>query len=114
MVRMDETICPDCGGGLKYYDSVKRIIRTRGRNTKKIVIRRLRCPKCRKIHRELPNDILPYKQYETEIIQGVLDGFITTETFGYEDYPCEMTMIRWIAQKASLLHEIHLLCFNKK
>ena len=26
---------------------------------------------------------------------GVLEGLITCETLGFEDYPCEMTMIRW-------------------
>ena len=31
----------------------------------------------------------------TNIIIGVIEGLITCETFGFEDYPCEMTMIRW-------------------
>lgn len=44
-----------------------------------------------------------YKQYESEIIAGVIEGLITCETFGYEDYPCEMTMIRWKAHKSQLL-----------
>ena len=47
------------------------------------------------IRRELPDYISPYKQYEAEVIRGVLEGFITCETYGYEDYPCEMTMARW-------------------
>ena len=29
MVTNDETICPHCGGELKYYDRVKRIVRTK-------------------------------------------------------------------------------------
>lgn len=41
---------------------------------------------------------VPYKQYEAEVIIGVLEGFITCETIGFEDYPCEMTMVRWQAQ----------------
>ena len=85
------------------YDKVKRIVRTKGRVTNRTIIRRLRCPKCGRLHRELPEDIFPYKQYEAEIIRGVLEGFITPETMGYEDYPCEMTMIRWKAQKSQLL-----------
>jgi hypothetical protein len=55
------------------------------------------------MHRELPDYILPYKQYEIEVIMGVLEGLITCETLGYEDYPCEMTMFRWLSQKAQLL-----------
>lgn len=35
------------------------------------------------------------KQYEADIIIGVLEGLITCGTLGFEDYPCEMTMIRW-------------------
>lgn len=50
-----------------------------------------------------PRFIYPYKQYESEIITGVIEGLITCETFGYEDYPCEMTMIRWKAHKSQLL-----------
>ena len=54
------------------------------------------------LHRELPEELFPYKQYESEVIRGVLEGLITCETLGYEDYPCEVTMIRWIAQKQQL------------
>lgn len=88
---------------MKLYDKVKRIIRTKGRVTKWIVIRRVRCQICGRIHRELPEDIFPYKQYEAEVVRGVLEGFITPETMGYEDYPCEMTMLQWKAQKTQLL-----------
>lgn len=97
MVGVDVSICPKCGGSLRYYDRVQRIVRTRGRKTWKIPMRRLRCMKCRALHRELPVLIFPYKQYEAELIVDVLDGLITWETMGYEDYPCEMTMLRWFA-----------------
>jgi len=103
MVSINETKCPNCRGKLKYYDSVKRIIRTKGRETSWTNIRRLKCLKCGEIHRELPDDIFPYKQYEAEIIRGVLEGFITPETLGYEDYPCEMTMNRWRTQNLQML-----------
>lgn len=95
MVNTNESICPKCGGQLKYYDSVKRIVRTKQRTTKKIFLRRLRCSLCHSVHREIPYFIFPYKQYEKEIIIGVLEKLITPETLGYEDYPCEMTMFRW-------------------
>lgn len=38
----------------------------------------------------------PYKQYEAELISGVLEGLITVETLDFEDYPCESTMKRWL------------------
>lgn len=95
MISNNESICPKCGGNLKYYDSVKRLVRTKyGRKTK-VDIRRFRCQKCGSMHRELPDFIFPYKQYEADIIMGVIEGLITCETIGFEDYPCEMTMIRW-------------------
>lgn len=95
--------CSKCKGSMKYYDSVHRIVRTKGRDTKWVKIKRLRCMKCGYLCRDLPEHIFPYKQYEAEVIRGVLEGFITSETVGYEDYPCEMTMIRWKAQKSQLL-----------
>lgn len=95
MINNNQSTCPKCGGELKYYDSVKRIVRTKRRITKKIIIRRLKCVQCKHLHRELPNFLLPYKQYEKEVVLGVIEGIISPETLGFEDYPCEMTMLRW-------------------
>ena len=95
MISDKELICPKCGGLLKYYDNVNRLVRLKYGKRKKVIIRRLRCCQCRAIHRELPEFIFPYKQYEADIIIGVLEGLITCETLGFEDYPCEMTMKRW-------------------
>ena len=97
MISNNESTCPKCGGQLKYYDSVKRIVRHKYGRKNKVVIRRFRCCKCGAMHRELPDFIFPHKQYETDIIIGVWEGLITCETIGFEDYPCEMTMLRWRA-----------------
>ena len=99
MVICDEKSCPSCGGNLKHYDCVKRIVRTKKRITKRIRIQRLRCESCGSLHRELPNSVFPYKQYESEVIIGVLENLITSDTLGFEDYPCEMTMFRWKTSK---------------
>lgn len=103
MVNEDVSICPKCGGDLKYYDSVQRIVRTKNRKTWRFPMRRLRCTGCGALHRELPDLIFPYKQYEAEVIIGVMDGLITCKTLGFEDYPCEATMRRWCSQKTHLL-----------
>lgn len=95
MINIDEKVCPKCNGKLIYYDTVNRIVRMKNGVVKYIKIRRFRCKSCHSIHRELPNFIFPYKQYEADVINGVVDGYITPETLGYEDYPCEMTMNRW-------------------
>ncbi len=102
MTTQNEPICRVCGNALKYYDSVLRIVRSKARRTSYVRVPRFFCPHCGEIHRQLPKDILPYKQYEAELIRGVLEGYITPETLGCEDYPCEMTMIRWKASSQKL------------
>ena len=87
--------CPDCGGDLKHYDHVRRIVRAKGGVKRWIKIPRFKCVICKGIHRRLPDHIFPYKHYDGEIIQGVLDGSITVDTLGFEDYPCEAPMARW-------------------
>ena len=103
MVKMNETECPSCGGYLAYYDTVRRKVLGKYRKLSVIKIKRYRCICCGKIHREIPNVIFPYKQYESEIINGVLDGYITSDTLGYEDYPCEKTMNEWSQDLHALL-----------
>lgn len=101
MVRNGITNCPNCGGSLRFYDMVSRVVRTKNRDTSKIYMRRLRCSKCNRVHRELPEVVMPYKQYETILVESVMDEIITPSTFGYEDYPCEATMKRWIKERDS-------------
>lgn len=96
MVCYNESVCPSCGGELSYYDNVLRRVKVKKGVKKEFKMRRFRCSKCNKIHRELTNNIIPYKQYDREIIKGVLNGFITPSTIGFEDYPTELTMKRWI------------------
>jgi hypothetical protein len=95
MTVSNNSKCPNCGGDLKHYDKVRRIVRTKGGVKSWHFVERLRCVVCRRLHRLLPEFIFPYKHYDAEIIQGVIDGLITPDTIGYEDFPCEMTMLRW-------------------
>lgn len=95
-------VCSDCGTPSKYYDKVSRIVRTKERKTTYISVQRFKCPRCGSVHRNLPDYIYPYKQYESEIIDGVIEGLITCNTIGFEDYPCELTMIRWKTQNIQL------------
>lgn len=103
MVRKGQETCPECQGLLKYYDSVWRLMRIKYGIGVKILIRRLQCEDCGKIHREIPSDIFPFKHYEAEIILGVLEGLITPNTLGFEDRPCAATMHIWHSQKKLLL-----------
>lgn len=96
MIGIRDSSCPLCGGDLRYYDTVSRILRTKHRRTEWLDIRRMKCNVCGRLHRELPDNIYIYKQYEADIIDGVLEGLITSDTLGFEDYPCEQTMLNWI------------------
>lgn len=93
--------CPICGEPLAYRDSCKRKMLLEGREQRTYLIRRLKCPSCGRIHRELPDILLPFKQYAAEIIAGVLDGIVTSNDEDDWDYPCEMTMLRWKAWLAA-------------
>lgn len=103
MIIFGETECPKCKGELIFYDNVSRVLRHKGRKTEWIKLRRMRCIDCGSIHRELTEDILPYKQYEAKIIFGVREKIITPDIFGFEDYPCEKTMDRWLSLTLFLL-----------
>lgn len=105
MIAEGVSYCPYCGGRLIHYDTVSRILRTkRGTNTR-VKLRRLQCKVCSRVHREIPEYISPYKRYEAEVISGVTEGLITCNTIGFEDYPCALTMARWIREKYNHYYE---------
>lgn len=87
--------CPVCGEPLVYRDSCERGMLLEGHERRVYRIRRLKCPECGKLHRELPDFLAPFKQYAVEIISGVLDGIVTSGDEDSSDYPCEETMSRW-------------------
>lgn len=69
----EESVCPYCGGELHVKDSVLRKRRDRYSQITTYRIRRLRCKKCKRLHRELPDFLLPYKRYDSETIESVID-----------------------------------------
>lgn len=89
-------ICPKCRGTLTYRDSRPRIRKREGGERDFIVIRRFRCEDCHSYHNELPDCLLPYKHYETEIISGVLDGIVSADDEDTEDSPSLSTIHRWL------------------
>ena len=80
----------------KYRDSVRRLVREAYGKKSKVLVARYKCTRCGYIFRVLPEYLLPYKHYRKEIIAKVIDGSITSETEGFEDYPCELTMKKWL------------------
>lgn len=67
-------ICPHCGGQTHYYDKAKRIVKGKYGESKKIYVYRYRCSQCGEIHRVIPDTLIPFKHYEKEIIQGVIEA----------------------------------------
>lgn len=98
MANTIDKYCPNCKEKLKRYDTVKRIVRGKNHSKKHVAIERYKCPKCKTIHRDLSEYVYPFKHYEADIIDGVVEGLIGPDTLGYEDFPCEETMKRWKKQ----------------
>lgn len=94
--------CPYCGRMMRQYDKIDRLVIRKYGIREKTKIVRNRCDKCAVTLRELPDWLLPYKHYDKNIIIGVVEGLITPETLGFEDYPCENTMKRWVDKFSSL------------
>jgi len=53
------------------------------------------CTGCGALHNELPSELLPYKHYEAEIIQGFIFEQYSSCDLEFEDYPSETTIKRW-------------------
>ena len=91
----EDPVCPHCGELLRYRDRRKRLMKWYNGEKKAFSLRRMRCARCRRLHNELPDILVPYKHYAAEIIENVVDDVSTPDDLSTEDYPCERTMQRW-------------------
>jgi len=75
-IYAEETLpCPICGESLSCFAWRLRIVIGEDGNTKWLLIRRLRCSECGKIHHELPIGlVIPYKRHCAETIQKIIKG----------------------------------------
>lgn len=72
-MRSRENIsCPVCNGSLTVYGSRKRHLLDEDGERVTLIIRRMKCSSCSKIHHELPDCIVPYKQYSVAVIETLL------------------------------------------
>lgn len=91
-VRCAEVVpCPCCGEELKVIGSRKRISRNATGEVTVLVLRRLRCTGCRKIHHELPDCLVPYKRYESACVEDV----VSKEAEGAVVAADDSTLYRW-------------------
>lgn len=94
MVRKETDRCPKCGGQTKYYDYVIRKIKRPEGGISHRLLSRVKCTQCKSVHRVIPDDIIPYKQYSRETIES---------NRLFLDFPSDSTVKRWHAKKSSSL-----------
>ncbi|MCR5848234.1 MAG: DUF6431 domain-containing protein [Lachnospiraceae bacterium] len=63
-----------CGSELSVIGSRKRKLKCDDGETKQLIVRRLHCDRCNKIHHELPDCVVPYKRYSAEVISEVVSA----------------------------------------
>jgi hypothetical protein len=90
---MEQPICPICKSDrLEVIGSRPRICREKDGECTTLIIRRLRCEECRKIHHELPYILVPYKRYKSECIEAVAEN----DNRKIQEIGCdESTLHRW-------------------
>lgn len=90
--------CPDCGGTLEPKEWRKRLKKKAGGEKQFRYIEIRRCKNCGKSTTLLPDDQLPYKHYEEQLVEKVIDDDLTEEELlEIDNYPCEATIARWVA-----------------
>ena len=95
--------CPICGGDLAAYDRKTRKMNTRSSGITVLLLRRLRCRHCKKLHTELPDFLVPYKRYSRECIEDVLAQSRAGEP---DDERTRSKIRRWYRQIRSYLDGI--------
>ena len=74
----DAPVCPKCGALMSGYDHRKRTVIGSDGERRIFLLRRLRCSECRRIHSEIPDSLFPYKHYETDVIEAVKNGDVSS------------------------------------
>lgn len=87
--------CPDCGEILSYKDTRRRVYLDYGHEEDILYIRRFRCDKCKRLHTELPENVVPWKHYKKDVIRDVLEGYTVEDDPIAENGPADITMKRW-------------------
>ena len=75
IASMETPCCPDCGRRLRFQGRCKRIAKTADApEGKRFSLRVLFCKECRRTHRELPDFIVPNKNYSYDYMCAVACG----------------------------------------
>lgn len=91
-VRCAEVVpSPCCGDQLCIIGSRKRILVDENGERSLLIIRRLRCIQCRKVHHELPDCVVPYKRYASSCVEQVVTESEIPQAVAADD----ATLRRW-------------------
>ena len=84
--------CPCCQGVLELFGRRRRGQILGSGEKRWLLIRRLHCADCNKIHHELPDVLVPYKRHEAQSIEQVIENRESASVAGDES-----TLNRWRA-----------------
>lgn len=87
-----DSCCPICGGTLNVRSTCVRKVRKEG-TAQRLRLRVMKCRICQKTHREIPDDVIPYKRTS-------LTDFCEIAAEGIDEYPCDTST--WQRMKAWL------------
>ena len=73
VMSYEKSICPDCGGALSERGRRARMLIDSAGTKVVYQIRRLYCAKCRRLHHELPDCIVPFKRHCAETIEKAIN-----------------------------------------
>jgi hypothetical protein len=81
VIALDESYCPVCQSVLSFRATRRRVLWKGDTDTEKdiMIIRRLYCERCKCIHHELPDCVVPFKRYSAEVIENIVTGQTTKE-----------------------------------
>jgi len=74
VVALESRYCPVCQTMLMQRGTRKRVLCKSDSEKQMLIIRRLRCESCKRIHHELPDCIVPYKRYGASPIEAIVNG----------------------------------------
>lgn len=72
--NLDAPLCPACGLLLSGYDRRARHVIGASGSVYWFSLRRFRCPKCKRLHIEIPDFMQARKHYEAAVIMEVIAG----------------------------------------
>lgn len=92
IISDEKNICPDCNQTMKIIGSRKRTVKDISGEQYVFSLRRMRCETCNIIHTEIPDCIIPHKQYSRNAINTAIKG--QCDYYIMED----STVFRWKKQ----------------